>query len=69
MMVAHWGVLVPLLLVFVVPIIIGFVYVLPDATKHGQPGWLWALATIPLGWFGLLAYLIVRAVQPPTARR
>jgi hypothetical protein len=52
-----------ILLVVVVPWLIGFGYVLPDADRRGQPGWLWAVLTIPLGWIALLAYLVVRSLQ------
>lgn len=47
----------------IIPWIIGFAYVLPDANRRGQPGWLWAVLTLPLGWIALLAYLIVRSLQ------
>ena len=53
----------PALFVLVVPCLIGFGYVLPDANRRGQPGWLWALLTVPLGWIALLAYLVVRSLQ------
>lgn len=43
--------------------IIGFVYIRADADQSGQPGWLWALATIFLSWLAVLAYLIVRALS------
>lgn len=47
----------------IIPWIIGFAYVLPDANRRGQPGWLWAVLTLPLGWIALLAYLVVRSLQ------
>ena len=53
-----------LLAAFLLPIALGFTFVRADADRLGQPGWLWALLTIPLGWLALLAYLIVRAVGP-----
>ena len=55
--------LVPVLL-FGVPWAIGFIWILPDANRRGQPGILWALLTIPLGWIAVLAYTVVRALQP-----
>jgi hypothetical protein len=61
--------LIPLLLGFVVPWIIGFTYIPPDANRRGQPGLLWALLTLPLGWITVLAYAVVRALQSPTALR
>ena len=42
--------------------IIGFSYIRNDATQNGQPGWLWALATIFMSWIAVLAYLVVRAL-------
>jgi hypothetical protein len=48
--------------------VLGFTFVRADADRLGQPGWLWALITIPLGWLALLAYLIVRAVGPARQR-
>ncbi len=53
---------------FLLPIVLGFTFVRSDADRLGQPGWLWALITIPLGWLALLAYLIVRAVRPSHQR-
>jgi hypothetical protein len=47
----------------VVPWIIGFAYILPDANRRGQPGWLWAVLTLPLGWIAVLAYVVVRSIQ------
>ena len=57
-----------LLAAFLLPIVLGFTFVRADADRLGQPGWLWALITIPLGWLALLAYLIVRAVGPSHQR-
>lgn len=48
-----------------IPWVIGFAWILPDANRRGQPGLLWALLTLPLGWLAVLGYLIVRAVQRP----
>jgi hypothetical protein len=56
--------LVILALFFLVPWIIALAYVWRDAWRRGQPGWLWALVGIFLGWLGILAYLIVRAFTP-----
>lgn len=44
------------------PVILGFTVIRVDANRHGQPGWLWALLTIPLNWLAVLAYLVVRAL-------
>ncbi len=46
------------------PIVLGFTYVRLDANRIGQPGWLWAFLTIPLGWIAILGYLVVRAMTP-----
>ncbi|HEX9068444.1 MAG TPA: hypothetical protein VF807_06715 [Ktedonobacterales bacterium] len=54
---------------WLIPVIIGLTYVRADAKRRGQPGWLWALASVFLGWIAVLTYLIVRAFtsqQPPT---
>lgn len=48
----------------ILPIFLGFTFVRQDANRIGQPGWLWAFLTIPLGWIAILAYLVVRAVTP-----
>jgi hypothetical protein len=56
--------LVLLALFILTPWIIALAYVWRDAGRRGQPGWLWALASIFLGWLGILAYLIVRAFTP-----
>src|SRR5262249_34967879 len=29
-----------------------------DANRRGQPGWLWALLTLPLSWVARLAYVV-----------
>jgi ABC-type transport system involved in multi-copper enzyme maturation permease subunit len=42
--------------------IVGFSYIRNDADQSGQPGWLWALATIFMSWIAVLAYLVVRAL-------
>lgn len=51
-----------LLIVFLLPIILGFTYVRRDADRRGQPGILWALLTIPFGWLALLIYAVVSAM-------
>ncbi len=59
--------LVPLLIAavgIILPIALGFTYVRLDANRIGQPGWLWAFLTIPLGWIAILGYLVVRAMTP-----
>lgn len=47
----------------VVPWAIGFTYLRRDADRRGQPGWLWALLTLPLGWLAILGYLIARSLD------
>lgn len=64
--------LIPLTLLafgFVPPILIGFLWMRPDADAHGQPGLVWALLTIPLSWIAVLVYVIVRALTSPNAAR
>ena len=46
------------------PWILGFTFVRADANRHGQPGWLWAVLTLPLGWIAILGYVVVRALLP-----
>ena len=53
-----------LLLVVLPPWILGFTVVRADADHHGQPGWLWAVLTLPLGWIAILGYVVVRALLP-----
>lgn len=62
----HWPELIFLVffsLVVLVPWIIGFAWIVPDANRRGQPGWLWGLATLFLGWIAILSYLVVRAFR------
>lgn len=49
---------------FLLPLYIGIVWIRPDANRRGQPGWLWAFVTLPLGWIAILAYLVIRAIAP-----
>ncbi len=56
--------LVAFVLIFLLPIILGFAVVWPDARRLGEQGWVWALMTIPLGWLTILAYIVVRALLP-----
>jgi hypothetical protein len=60
--------LVPLLIWTGVPFIIGVTYVRMDADRRGQPGWLWALLTIPLGWIAILGYMIARSLDTRTTQ-
>lgn len=57
--------LIFLLFVFLLPIILGFTLVRRDANRLGQPGWLWAALSIPLGWLALLIYAILRWFAVP----
>lgn len=64
--------LVPLVLfasMFLPPILIGFLWMRPDADAHGQPGLVWALLTIPFSWIAVLVYVVVRAFASPSAIR
>lgn len=63
----HWFDLMPLFIVVIpllIPILIGFFWIRPDANTRGQPGLVWALLTIPLNWIAVLAYVVVRALAP-----
>ena len=53
--------LLGLFFLFVVPILFGFAWIRPDADRYGQPGALWALLTIPLGWLTVLVYVAMRS--------
>lgn len=55
---------IALVVIFLLPIILGFTVVRADARRLGEPGWVWALMTIPLGWLTILAYIAVRALLP-----
>lgn len=57
--------LIFLFVIFLLPIILGFTAVRGDANRMGQPGWLWAVLTIPLGWLTLLIYAILRWFATP----
>ncbi|HEU0026360.1 MAG TPA: hypothetical protein VFQ25_04530 [Ktedonobacterales bacterium] len=46
---------------WLLPVILGFTTVRADADRRGQPGWLWALLTIPFGWLTILIYVAIRA--------
>lgn len=64
----HWYDLMPLIF-FLIPILIGFLWIRRDADMRSQPGLLWALLTIPLSWIAVLAYLVVRALAPQNVAR
>lgn len=67
----HWVELFPIctaVVLVLIPLVIGFAWIRPDADLRGQPGWLWAVLTLPLSWLAVLAYLVVRAMTPPTPR-
>lgn len=51
-----------ILFIILGPILIGFGFIRADANRNGQPGWVWALLTIPFSWLAVLVYVIVRAV-------
>ena len=60
----HWPELVFILLVTpIIPLIVGIVWMAPAASRRGQPGWLWALLTIPFGWITLIIYAVLRMVR------
>lgn len=57
--------LIVLICIIIAPIVLGFTVVRRDANRVGQPGWLWAILTIPFGWLALLVYGVVRATTRP----
>ena len=68
-LVAQVAVYIGILIVFLLPIILGFTVIRADANRLGEQGWVWALLTIPLGWLAILAYVIVRALLPRVGSR
>lgn len=46
---------------WLLPIVLGFTMLRADADRRGQPGWLWAVLTIPFGWLAILIYVAIRA--------
>jgi hypothetical protein len=48
---------------FIIPIILGFTWIRPDADRSGQPGGLWAVLTIPFGWITVLVYVAIRSLR------
>ena len=61
----HWEEIFLLLISPLIPLIIGIVWMAPDARRRGQPGWLWALLTIPFGWITVLLYAVLCLVRSP----
>ncbi len=53
---------------FLLPPFIGFGYIRADADRNGQPGLLWAVSTLALGWLAVLAYLISRYLSTTRSR-
>lgn len=45
------------------PLMIGALWIYPDAQRRGLPGVLWTALTLPLGWLAVLAYLVARTVR------
>jgi hypothetical protein len=64
----HWFEFAPLVLLWLIPVIIGFTYVRVDANRRGQPGWLWGVLAIPFDWLAILAYVVTRAVASAQPR-
>ena len=60
----HWYDLIFVFTTFA-PIIVGFFWMWEDANRRRQPGWLWALLTIPFGWLTVVVYLILRGFAQP----
>jgi uncharacterized membrane protein len=55
----HWYDIVVAFLT-IIPILVGLFWIAPDARRRGQPGWRWALLTIPFGWITVLLYAVLR---------
>jgi len=51
------------------PLMLGALWIYPDAQRRGLRGALWTALTLPLGWFAVIGYLIVRRAKPrPSAK-
>ena len=46
------------------PLMLGALWIYPDAQRRGLPGALWTALTLPLGWFAVLGYLVARTMRP-----
>jgi hypothetical protein len=57
------------LIVYLIPIFVGFTWVRVDADRSVQPGILWAVLTVPFGWLSVLVYLALRAVRTSSTPR
>ncbi len=49
-----------------ISIFVGFTWLRLDADHSGQPGILWAVLTIPFGWFAVLLYVVIRFLRGPS---
>ena len=56
------------LAIWLLPIILGFTVVRADANRQGQPGWLWAVLTLPFSWLAILVYVAIRAATSGARR-
>ncbi|MGO8949554.1 MAG: hypothetical protein ACLQUY_18265 [Ktedonobacterales bacterium] len=54
-----------LIILYAIPIILGFTWIRLDANRWGQPGIIWAILTIPFGWVAVLVYVVIRALRTP----
>jgi hypothetical protein len=57
------------LIMYLIPIIVGFTWVRVDADRSGHPGILWAVLTIPFGWLSILVYVALRTVRTSSMPR
>ncbi len=57
----RWLYLILLIIGWLLPVVLGFTVIRADAERQGQPGWLWAILTIPFSWLTLLLYVAIRA--------
>jgi hypothetical protein len=57
------------IIVYLIPIIVGFTWIRVDADRSGQPGILWAVLSIPFGWLSVLVYLALRTIRTSSTSR
>jgi hypothetical protein len=62
-----WGLQITLDLVIAVGLFT--FWMIPDARRHGLPGWLYLVACLTVGSIGALGYLVHRSFRVPEALR
>jgi hypothetical protein len=53
----------PVIVLWIMPWMLAFTWLRRDARRRRLPGLLWALVTLPLGWLGIVGYLIMRSTR------